>query len=1582
MKKLITFLFVSLIMTTKLLAATYVINETTTKTAAVIQSDLNTAAATYSDITIQLADGLTYASSATPLALSIPATVTKLTFYAPSTVTTKPLLYLQSTASNGVMTSLTFDGIRLNSADITNLNSSRSLVLLTTALKYTNALYIQNCVLEYYRYIFNGNSVAVTLTGEYYVNNNIFRYCGNIITGFAAVLNKQTYTNNTFFETWAYFIDYRTALDATTNFTFSNNTIYNKALTFVLGSSTNTSWATNGLMRLAGNPTAGTFTINNNIIAASQALTYAKGMYGGYTNINFGTSYTTNNITYTANPFASIQSYTSAIGTLFPNAGIENFTIGDASFAGKASCGDPRWYYPASTTLVGTSFTGFGYNVGSLISASQNFTVSAVALRSIVTISATSTDYELSTDNNIFSSTLSLGTVGSDLGTTTIYVRLKSGLSIGNYNSETITISTTGVTPNKTVTCSGSVLSGHTVLSTPTSLTTTTRATDGFSISWGSVSNATSYTVKLYQSDGTTEITGSSQPGLTGTTTSFTGLSSGTNYKYTVTAIGDGTTYDNSAESSKASVITVNTAKAITAFSITGQVSSTITGTNIAVIVPYGTTITSLTPSITQTGASISPTGAQDFSSPVQYTVTAEDGSTQVYTATVTLGSSTTDNFRSKADGDWNDATPGNVWESSADNSTWYPATSTPGTSAASITIKGSNTVTVAANTTIGSTTIETSATLKTTGTAVVTVGASKTLTVNGTFENNGTVPDLVFSAATAVNFNSGSIYLLSGANMFIPGGTSIISWNVNSTINVTGGIIGGWSTIAGTVYGNVVFNTTTITNGTAIIFNTGNPMQRIAGNLTVSRLGTNGQLQLISSSSTNIVSIDGNYSQSGGMVLMNPSSYAATTFRPLLVKGNFTLDGGTFIISGGQGATGGSNCYLIVEGNMSINNTALFQNTSILGTGTGEAFVHLAGANSTFTRSAGSSITSTVGNKINFVVNSGATVNMGTSVIDGTNVSFVTSAAYTAPNIVGTTVTATASQANHILTVTNGANLVGIQPGMAISGAGILADTYVTAVYSSTQLQISKGTTAASTGVTFTVSPASSNSSQVTGGVIGSVKDLTLNGTNSATLSNSLTTTTNLTVGAGATLNVPAGKQLTVSSSFVNNGTINLASDATGTATILTPATITGSGTSTVQQYLTTGRNWYVSCPVTSSASSVLSLGTSVVSYNEANATWDTQTTLTPGIGYISVATTGTAAPVTFSGTLNNGNIPPVALTRTTGQTKEGFNLVGNPYPSYLVWSEATATAANTLTTIWYRTKDAGVYTFYTYNPVTDLAAPSTAGITAYIPPMQAFWVRVNAGGGTLQFTNAMRAHADAGTNLLKAKSSTKSTQQVLRLQVSNGTNSDEAIVVFNPNASNSLDNYDSPKMSNANALVPEIFTTVDASEMVINGLNSTETVSVLPLGFRTGETNNFMIKATQTSNFASDMRIILKDNVLKTEQDITDGTAYSFSSSATNSTTRFAVVFKSGAVATSVENKALSNLAIYRNANNQICVSTPDRLIGNSAVTVFNAIGQLVQNVPVQSTNIALSNIASGVYVVVFKSDAGTVSRKIVIE
>ncbi len=109
---------------------------------------------------------------------------------------------------------------------------------------------------------------------------------------------------------------------------------------------------------------------------------------------------------------------------------------------------------------------------------------------------------------------------------------------------------------------------------------------------------------------------------------------------YTVTAQ-DGTT-------TKVWTVTVTVASTpsnkadILSFNIPSQISSVIDaqGATVSVVMPAGTNLTSLTPTITvSAGATINPASgvAKDFTNPVTYTVTAQDASTKAWTVTVTV---------------------------------------------------------------------------------------------------------------------------------------------------------------------------------------------------------------------------------------------------------------------------------------------------------------------------------------------------------------------------------------------------------------------------------------------------------------------------------------------------------------------------------------------------------------------------------------------------------------------------------------------------------------------------------------------------------------------------------------------------------------------------------------------------------------------------------------------------------------------------------------------------------------------------------------------------------------------------------
>ncbi|PLX19280.1 MAG: hypothetical protein C0599_11065 [Salinivirgaceae bacterium] len=152
-------------------------------------------------------------------------------------------------------------------------------------------------------------------------------------------------------------------------------------------------------------------------------------------------------------------------------------------------------------TVSSSSLTGFTYEEGAGgPSTVQSFTISGTDLDgSDVTLTAP-TNYEISTTN--FSATSPITLSSFDGSATTIYVRLKAGLSVGAYNSESITISGGGDADGEIVSCSGSVsnLPDWCNLQSPASGT----ITEG---------EAFSVYAKIYE-DGVTTVAGA-DPGIT-----------------------------------------------------------------------------------------------------------------------------------------------------------------------------------------------------------------------------------------------------------------------------------------------------------------------------------------------------------------------------------------------------------------------------------------------------------------------------------------------------------------------------------------------------------------------------------------------------------------------------------------------------------------------------------------------------------------------------------------------------------------------------------------------------------------------------------------------------------------------------------------------------------------------------------------------------------------------------------------------------------------------------------------------------------------------------------------------------------
>lgn len=433
------------------------------------------------------------------------------------------------------------------------------------------------------------------------------------------------------------------------------------------------------------------------------------------------------------------------------------------------------------------------------------------------------------------------------------------------------------------------------------------------------------------------------------------------------------------------------------------------------------------------------------------------------------------------------------------------------------------------------------------------------------------------------------------------------------------------------------------------------------------------------------------------------------------------------------------------------------------------------------------------------------------------------------------------------------------------------------------------------------------------------------------------------LTIEPGADLTIDANQNFDIS------GDLSIKSDNSGTGLFLPLGNYSVSGSQTVEQHLLKDRNWYVSSPVNNGL-----LPYNGYEYVESESAWNPLSSgslMSQGKGYVITPTTD--GVVTFNGEIYK-NEPTLVLSRTTGRAKEGFNLVGNPYTAYLNWN--TLSKQNLSGTMWYRSTEGHSYKFFTYNGTSaaygDEGIGTPVGVTNLIPPMQAFWVRVEgAASGSIGFKLTDSAHRDATEN--KLKMSRQTIRSIIRIEVSNGVNSDETVLYTNDNASNDFDIFDSPKMLNSHPDVPDIYTMADNEILAINGMNSLPTDTEIPLGFTPGKATDFTIRTSETTHLPENIRVMLLDKDLNNSIDLTTGQSYTFSSDGTPTNERFNLILKTVNMNTEANSpSAIENDAIYGNNNKEIIIILNEPVQANAKAIIYSFSGQELTDIPLSST------------------------------
>ena len=421
-------------------------------------------------------------------------------------------------------------------------------------------------------------------------------------------------------------------------------------------------------------------------------------------------------------------------------------------------------------------------------------------------------------------------------------------------------------------------------------------------------------------------------------------------------------------------------------------------------------------------------------------------------------------------------------------------------------------------------------------------------------------------------------------------------------------------------------------------------------------------------------------------------------------------------------------------------------------------------------------------------------------------------------------------------------------------------------------------------------------------------------------------------------------------SGTFNTSGQVfTLISDASGTANIAEITDGAISGDITIQRYIAGDDDWRVmTSPVN---------GATLADWNGEIVMSGFPGSDDPGMSFISVLTydeaqsglkeVGYVAPSGIGDGLGIGqgffmwvgDALGVAITKTVDLTapattgtqiiatsytdspeadsEDGWNLIGNPYPSDILW-DVTVALSNVGTSA------------YVWDPNGDSFVPYTQAATGSIPSMQAFWVKnIAVGAGSVTFIESNKK-AD-GNNFYKA-----TPMPGLSLILAGNGLVDSTKILFDDQASAYYDPMlDAYKLYSLNKQKANLSTVtadsipVDLSIHSIPELIGDVTIPVR-IGFsEAGSTYTYTISANLAS-MPDGSCILLEDVFTSTITDLRVNSSYSFTQTAANNLPPRFLLHISAPVSAEVTDIACNGMA-----NGQIVATAPG---SNSTYTWLN--------------------------------------------
>jgi ELWxxDGT repeat protein len=479
--------------------------------------------------------------------------------------------------------------------------------------------------------------------------------------------------------------------------------------------------------------------------------------------------------------------------------------------------------------------------------------------------------------------------------------------------------------------------------------------------------------------------------------------------------------------------------------------------------------------------------------------------------------------------------------------------------------------------------------------------------------------------------------------------------------------------------------------------------------------------------------------------------------------------------------------------------------------------------------------------------------------------------------------------------------------------------------------------------------------------------------------------------------INVNNRAVLNINGNITNSGNITLESDALGSSSIIVDGVYSGNSL-TYKRYVSD--KWHlISTPVNGMslnniiANTPLAIGTidnNHVGFAEYNNNlpngWNYYTNSTTGnstamMGY-AIKRDG-AGIVDINGTFRQASSLAISLSRGT---QSDWNLIGNPYASFLAANTNASTISNLLTEN-SSDLDPNFQALYFWDPTAnsdngDYIIVNQMSSAQYIAPGQGFFVQIKSGGGNFTFKKDMQSHT-TGNTFYRNNNSLPSIG--LKLALGNSNNKLTNIKYLSSSTRGLDPGYDAGQFNGIETGFNIYTQLVDNNQGINFGLqvlpDDYENI-VIPIGVN-AEAKSEIIFTVNHNNLPSDLKVFLEDKELNTitRLDIPNSEYRPTPGSNINGVGRFYLHTSTQSVLNTNE-VALPEVSIYTQERNLVITN----IHGKTTIKVVDILGKEVLTRTKQSKGeleLALvSSIKPGVYIIKVNTEKGSKTKKVVIK